>query len=252
VRIRSIAVIAAVAVIACSDSSGPSSRHDGAWSGTTSQGHPIRVLVDGNRVRVIVVRAAITGTTCNRDLTHFFFRVEDGDAYPVTGDAFSAAREDSDVSISIEGTFDETSASGTVMAASADCDGEIDFTWTATKATAPAIDVSGNWDGTAGAAAIGEQVFSVTFTQSGSAVEGTYEIGAAASGTITGTLVDRLFEFKLRSTTPGCAGSYDGVGVFHHLAGSGSVPAVDLMAFSFSGSDCAGVLRGGGSATRAP
>jgi hypothetical protein len=249
VRIRSL-VLGVALVTACSDSSAPTTQYDGGWSGTTSQGHPIRILVEGNRVHVLAVRAAITGATCNRDLTHFFLLAENGDAYPVNGDAFTATRTGTDIAITVAGTFDGTAASGTVNAASADCDGEVAFTWTATKATGPAINVDGSWEGTAGGAAIGEQAFAVTFTQNGSSVEGTYEIGAVASGTISGTLIDRLFEFRLRSTTPGCPGSYDGVGVFHHLAGSGSVPAVDFLAFAFSGSDCAGVLRGGGSATR--
>jgi hypothetical protein len=73
---RAIALLAPLGVlfsVACSDSSGPSTPYAGGWVGTTSQGHPIRFLVEGSNVTIITARWVVDGTVCTRDQETVYF-----------------------------------------------------------------------------------------------------------------------------------------------------------------------------------
>jgi hypothetical protein len=87
----------------------------------------------------------------------------------------------------------------------------------------------------------GEQKISITVEQNGSDVSISFETANGGQGKGTGTLTDTVVNsISLQSTTPGCAGSYQGSLKF----------AGDSMSWSYKGQDCGGAMEGHGTAKR--
>jgi hypothetical protein len=100
---------------------------NGVWQGATSQGGGLRLTVENNTVKSVLVLFAIPDCQVNNDLSNF--------AAPITGNAFSASNEYIDIS----GTFNaDGSASGTINIHPVSnnvvpCSGTISLTWFASK-----------------------------------------------------------------------------------------------------------------------
>jgi hypothetical protein len=111
-------------------------------------------------------------------------------------------------------------------------------------ATIPIPDVGGTYQGTDNAAnknGQGEVKISIIVKQNGSNVSVSFKTATGGEGEGTGTLTgSKVSSISLRSTVPGCPGSYQG-----SLDFSG-----DTMNWSYQGNDCGGVMEGHGTAMR--
>lgn len=81
----------------------------------------------------------------------------------------------------------------------------------------------------------------ITFTQSGSALTGSFGVQGGYQGTVTGTVVANGVSFTLTPAPP-CGGSFSGHGTV--------TPNDSTMAGSYSGSDCGGSVSATVSASR--
>jgi hypothetical protein len=104
---------------------------------------------------------------------------------------------------------------------------------------------TGTWVGTYSTSIIPSAQITLTLTQSGSNVTGTYStttgVGGAAGGTYTGTANGDVITWTINQTTPDCPGTFSGTST---LTGN-------TMNFIFTGNDCAGFHNNGqGTATR--
>ena len=107
------------------------------------------------------------------------------------------------------------------------------------------FNVAGNYEGmnyiSYGKTGQAEQKVSVTIQQNGSDLKVSFRTPDGASGEGTGKLTANRAELvSLRSTTPGCPGTYDGSMSF----------ADNSLSWSYTGKDCGGSMEGHGTAPK--
>lgn len=250
---RALALAASLGLlfsVACSDSSGPSTPYAGGWSGTTSQGQPIRFLVEENTVTVILARWVVDGATCTRSGETLYALLGSDVPRVIANKTFSYTQVGTDVDFDLNGSFStETAASGTITVTSAVCDGLSDITWSATRTKSPAVNVSGTWDGRLQSNVDNDTPIVLLFVQSGAELQGTIQ-RQAGNGTIEGELVERLLSFTVTQTAPECSGTFRVRGAVLRTEPTSTLPPADSIAFGYSGNDCAGSHRGTGYALR--
>lgn len=218
----------------------------GGWSGTTAQGKSLSLLVQADGVTLVMVGWRTTGTTCNSDITQFMSRIPASTAYPLASGAFSAASTSSTLgTTTLAGTLQSSgSAAGTLTVNDTRCQGTTNTTWTATRAAGAEVNLAGTWNGTFASSLVTRINGTITLSQAGNAVTGTYSIpGNGAQGTFVGTVSGRTATFTLTQTTPGCTGTFSGHAVV--------MPSPEVLVYYYSGTDCLGMhTNGNGSATR--
>jgi hypothetical protein len=107
------------------------------------------------------------------------------------------------------------------------------------------LNVAGNYEGinyiSSGQKGQAEQKLSIAIQQNGSDLKISFLTLSGASGEGTGKLTNNRAEsISLRSTTPGCPGSYDGSLSF----------ADNSTSWSYKGEDCGGSMEGHGTADK--
>jgi hypothetical protein len=220
---------------ACSkDSSAPATDpFAGGWNGVTSQGRPAQFLVADDGVVLAVIGFQVVGTVCTDDVLLIPARDPSEAPYPISGGTLTVSTSGSAGSVSFTGTLSGTDASGTLTVNAVACNGTGNFTWTATKATGADINVAGGWSGTFESNLLPTTNGTITMSQSGATVTGSYANDAGAAGTVNATVSGRMATFRLNQTTPGCPGRYDGYATRVPLG------AEDLVYF-YAGQDCLG------------
>jgi hypothetical protein len=238
-------LILSVMVASCSkDSTGPAATRVGGWEGTTSQGKVLRFYVEQQGVPLIAVGFEVVGTSCTEGVVAFLSREAPDAPFAVTGDALTVATSGSSGTITLNGTFTSaTAASGTLVVTSTRCGGSINATWTATKASGPAADLTGTWTGSYSTSLISNSSIVLTITQTGPTLSGTYVSPNGGMGSISGVVSGKVGTFRLNQTTAGCIGHFDG----HAALNEGP----EFLFFSYAGSDCLGThAHAGGTVSR--
>lgn len=218
----------------------------GGWSGTTAQGKPLSLLVQSEGVTLVMVGWRTTGATCNSDITQFMSRIPASTAFPLSAGTFTGSVTSTTLgTTSLTGTLQSSgSAAGTLAVNDTRCQGTTNTTWTATRASAAEVNVTGTWNATFASSLVTRINGTLTLAQSGTAITGTYNIpGNGAMGTFVGTVSGRTATFTLTQTTPGCSGTFSGHAVV--------MPSPELLVYYYSGTDCLGThTNGNGSAAR--
>lgn len=218
----------------------PSISYAGAWGGTTSQGKTFQFYVEPEGIRLIAVGYDVAGTACTSNVVAFLPRETPDTAFAISGTTLSALSASATRTITIAGSFSsDSTASGTLAVDHATCNGSISVTWTATRSTAPAVDLDGTWDGSFASELVAPTDITMILSQTGASLSGTWSAANGATGTATGTISGTMGTFTLTETTPNCSGTFRG----HAAVLTGTTY---LMFFSFSGSDCLGNARGSG------
>lgn len=102
-------------------------------------------------------------------------------------------------------------------------------------------DVSGKWRGYMESNLVPRTSITLTLNQSGNKASGSLKGEDGQTGTINGTIDEDNIEFKLKTTTQGCPGSFKGIA---------TIIDVDNMDLTFQGSDCGGKHIGYGYVSR--
>jgi hypothetical protein len=99
---------------------------------------------------------------------------------------------------------------------------------------------SGTWVGSYSSELFADTALSLTLTQTGASVSGSYTTKAGDYGTFSATVIGTTFDMTITSSNPDCPASY---------TGSGTTDGVN-MNFTFIGMNCLGAINNGvGSAT---
>ena len=241
-----IACLAVALLAACTSDTGPSSSYLGAWEGMTSQGMPIQFWVESDGARLVVTTDSIVGTTCNSYLTIFFASDPPDTAFHVVGNTISLSATGTSGTVTVAGTFNSaTTASGTLTRTHTACGASGSTNWTATRVTAPAVNVTGTWSGTFSSSVISPTQGTFALTQAGSSLSGTWTFANGGTGTLSGTVAGNMAKFSVTETTAGCSGSFTGH-ASRHLD-------PEFMFLAWAGTDCLGTHRhAGGMASRVP
>lgn len=101
------------------------------------------------------------------------------------------------------------------------------------------LDITGTWKGSCSSSLISQTQDTVTLTQTGSDVTGTYvavdQAGDSVRGTVSGTVSESSFSFAFNQTTPSCTGTFNGSA---NISGN-------AMSVTFTGTDCLGTHSNG-------
>lgn len=219
----------------------------GGWTGTTSQGLPIAILVNAsNGIVLMMIGSSVAGATCTNSVTTFVPREPPDQPVAVgSGGSFTHSSSGSSGTLAVAGTLSASgTASGTLTINDTKCTGTLNATWTATRASSAEVNLAGTWNGTFASSLVARVPGVITVTQSAASVTGSFNIPSnGATGTIAGTVSGRMVTFTFTQTTVGCAGTFTGHGVL--------MPSPELLVYYYSGSDCLGSHSfGSGSASR--
>lgn len=251
---RAAAAAIIVALAACAggkdkkDPTSPGSTEgtvNGGWSGTTSQGRPIDFLVSNGSVVFTMISTQVVAGTCTSTFTTFVSSIARQTTYPVTNGNFTVATTTSAGTRTINGALNTSgSGSGSMVITDNRCASTLNGTWTANKATTPLVNLSGTWNASFISSAQPIAVNgTMTITQTGSTITGTYTTTTGGSGTVSGTVLGRMFLFSMNQTTQGCTGTFSGHGAV--------VPSPEFIVYNYTGQDCLGTHNlGSGSAGR--
>jgi hypothetical protein len=118
-----------------SATSTPIPNYDGSWSGSTSQGKPISLVVEGNVVTKYEIQLEMQGVGCSSKVESTIVL-----SAPVVDAGFDDEAVIGDATHAIEGQFtSDAEASGTLQySGTAGCSGSVEIEWTAAKGAAPA------------------------------------------------------------------------------------------------------------------
>jgi hypothetical protein len=216
----------------------------GGWGGTTSQGRPIHFLVTDLGIPLFMVNTSIVGTGCTNTVTSYLARTGADAPHAVTSGAFSVSTSGSSGTLAMTGSLQTSgTASGTININDTRCTGTLTGTWTATKAAGAEVNLSGTWNANFASSLVARTSGTITLTQNGAAVTGTYLLPNGAQGTITGTVSGRMATISLVQTTVGCPGTFTGYAAV--------MASPETLTYFYAGSDCLGAhTAGNGSATR--
>ena len=222
----------------------PARPFDGAWSGTTSQARPFHFLVEKNAVVAALFGFSVVGTACTDDVTLFIFREPPDTPYPVSGAAFSFNTSGSRGTIAVIAELQENgAANGSLDVNAIVCNGSLPASWTASRTSTAGVNLTGTWSGALESSLVAQTDVTLTLSQSGTSLTGSYSTVDGLGGTISGTVRGRFATFTLSQTEPGCSGTFKGHAVV--------LPSPEMLAFAYTGSDCLGSHTGGaGSAIR--
>jgi hypothetical protein len=233
---------------ACSKDSpaGPAASYVGGWSGTTSQGRMLRFYVDREGIALAALSYEVVGATCTEQTILYASSKDPDDHFSVTGSTMGYQGSYPELSINLTGSFSSSSASGSLTLISTACDGVINGTWTATKASGPAFNAVGAWDGAQSSNRSDYTPITFLLTQSGAGLGGTYNSARGGYGNVSGTVSGKLAQFTLTQTTPNCTGRFEGYAVVVDEPGT-----TEFFVFAFDGQDCLGsYTKGWGYANR--
>lgn len=105
----------------------------------------------------------------------------------------------------------------------------------------PAVNVTGTWRGPVVSSVTGTSTATLTLTQNGAALTGTYATSGGVGGNLTGTVSGYAANVTITPTLAGCTGS---------LGGTGTVSGT-TMTFAYSGAtSCGGPESGSGTLTK--
>ena len=226
-----------------------SSAFAGGWTGTTSQGRPVAMHIDDAGIALIMVGWSMSGigTGCPTGIVSLFPFEAPATPLAITAGSFTYTSTLSTGNRIMAGTVTAAgSASGTLVVNDSPCGGTVNATWTATKATAASVDLTGSWNGSFRSSLVPQTSGTLFLVQSGSTLTGTYSVpSTSAGGTVSGTVLGQTARFTLTQTAPaGCAGLFNG----HAVLLTGQNP---VLFFYYSGADCLGVhTLGSGTGTR--
>ena len=226
-------------------SGGSNAQFAGGWTGTTSQGRDIALLVTDNGIVLALVSTSVAGTSCTTGVTTFITREPPAQPIEVANGAFSIATSGSSGSLAVAGVLAASgTASGTITVNDTKCVGSLNATWTATRASGALVNLSGTWNGTFASSLVSRVPGVFTLTQNGATLNGSFNIPSnGATGTVAGTISGRMATFTFTQTTAGCSGTFTGHGVV--------MSNPEVLVYYYTGSDCLGAHTGGnGSATR--
>lgn len=217
----------------------------GGWTGMTSQDRPFAMHVDDTGVALIMIGFSVPGSGCPQGTSVLPFEPP-STPLVITSGAFTLSTSGSAGTRIISGSFGTTGgATGTLVINDTNCGGQLNATWTATKATSAAVDLSGTWNGTFKSSLVSQTAGVLTLTQSGTNVTGTYNIPSnGAGGTVSAQVFGRTVRFTMTQTTPAsCPGTFTGHAVL--------MPSPELLVYNYTGSDCLGThITGNGSGSR--
>jgi hypothetical protein len=216
----------------------------GGWGGTTSQGRLFHMLVTSAGIPIFMVGTSVTGTLCTNTVTSYFARTGSDAPHPISNNAFSVSSTGTSGTLAMAGTLNTNgTASGTVTVNDTRCNGTLNGTWNATRATGADVNLTGTWNGTFASNLVSRITGSITLSQTGTALTGTYSIPNGAVGTVSGTVQGRMANMTLTQTTPGCPGTF--------LGYAAVMPTPETITYFYAGTDCLGAHTGGnGAATR--
>lgn len=241
-------LLAALAVASCTkkkDATGPAASFTGGWSGTTSQAKPFHFLVTDQGIVLSMIGFRVQGTACTDDGTSFVVREPPNQPVAVSSDGdFTILSSGSGGTYTARGTlFADGDADGTLDVTAITCNGMLNATWTARRASGAEVNLAGTWSGTFYTSLVPTTTATYTLTQSGSALTGAVTVASGGSFSFSGTVSGRMITFTATETTTGCTGSFSGHGTV--------MLSPEQMRFYFTGSDCLGAHTGGfGSGTR--
>ncbi len=243
------AAAAALAIVLCGacskDSSGPAHPHDGGWTGLIAQNQPLSFLVAEDGIVIVTAALPVSGVSCADTIVSLVGRDPSEAAFAITGGGFTVSWTTSRGTRSLTGTFDGSSASGTLSFVDNVCNDTQSLSWTATKAAGADVNLAGTWTGEFSSSQFSPTPGEMTLSQSGAALTGSWSAQSGGFGTVSGTVTGRAATFQLQQTTPGCSGSFDGYAVV--------VPYFGDLVFFYSGEDCLGPhVNGSGFGQRAP
>jgi hypothetical protein len=104
---------------------------------------------------------------------------------------------------------------------------------------APTINATGTWSGPYNSSVFGNKTLSLNLIQNNATLTGTFANSSGGLGNISGTVSGNTANFTISITTPGCSGSFAGVGTVTGNA----------MTFTYNGSTnqaCGGPENGVG------
>ena len=101
-----------------------------------------------------------------------------------------------------------------------------------------AKNITGTWRGYYASNHVPLADITMKLNQVGNKFAGTISNSEGVSGKITGTVNKDKFRFTIKTTTPGCSGTFKGKAIISDNT--------DTIATLFTGSDCLGTHRGGG------
>jgi hypothetical protein len=216
----------------------------GGWGGTTSQGRLIHFLMTDAGIPIFMVSTSIAGTLCTSTVTSYLPRVAPDAPHAVTGGAFSVSTTGSSGTLAMTGTLLAAgTASGTITVNDTRCNGTLNGTWNATRATGADVNLTGTWNASFASSLVTRTNGTITLSQNGTALTGTYSLPNGAIGTISGIIRGRMATMTLTQTTVGCTGTFTGYAAV--------MPTPETLTYFYSGTDCLGTHAGGnGSATR--
>jgi hypothetical protein len=216
----------------------------GGWGGTTSQGRTIHFLVTDLGIPLFMVNTSIVGTACTSTVTSYLPRTGADAPHAVSNGAFSVSTTGSSGTLAMTGSLQTSgTGSGAINVNDTRCNGTLNGTWTATKAAGPEVTLTGTWNANFASSLVPRTNGTITLTQNGAAIVGTYSLPNGAQGTMTGTVSGRMATISLVQTTVGCAGAFAGYAAVS--------PPPETLTYFYAGVDCLGAHTGGnGTATR--
>ena len=202
--------------------------------------------IDDGGVALIMYGFGIPVTGCPQGLISFIPFESPTPLLPVTSGSFTYSSSGSSGSRALTGTLTTTgSANGTLLVNDIQCNGTLNATWTATKASGASINLTGTWNATFRSSLVPQANGTLTLAQSGTTLSGTYTIpSTGAGGSVSGTVLGQTVKFTLTQTgPPGCTGTFTGHAVV--------MSPPEVLFFYYSGNDCLGMHAfGNGSGTR--
>ena len=106
--------------------------------------------------------------------------------------------------------------------------------------------VEGIWVGPYYSARLGSQTATITLTQSGGNVTGTFVSTSGDTGNITGSMSGNTLTMQIANSTAGCTGVLTSTATFHFSA------TANFTDFSYGGTTCTGYDNGSGTLKRSP
>ena len=114
-----------------------------------------------------------------------------------------------------------------------------DGTAASTAVNINALAPNAQWLGRYQSNLINEAPVYAEIVQTGTTLSGTYRDDTGRTGTLAGVISGTAATLTITETTPGCTGSFTGIGTL------GSVAGLESIDFVFTGSDCLGAHTGG-------
>lgn len=202
--------------------------------------------VEDAGVALIMIGYSVPGAGCPQGRVSFIPFESPTPPLAINSGAFTYSSSGTSGSRTVTGTVTAAgSANGTLTINDTQCNGNLNATWTATKASGASINLTGTWSATFRSSLVPQANGTLTLVQSGATLSGTYTVpSTGAGGTVSGTVSGQTARFTLTQTgPPGCTGLFTGHAVL--------MVSPELLLFYYAGSDCLGVhTLGNGTGTR--